>query len=166
MAAQDASGSSLPALRTAPKAIFFTDFDGTITLQDSNDFMTDNVGFGRERRVQGNKDTLSGSRTFRDTFREMMDSVDLPFDQCVQLLLDNVELDPKFKEFYTWCRANNVPVVVLSGGMRPVIKALLGHLVGEEEALEMQIVSNDVKPKPGKQINEVAGWDIEYHDDR
>jgi len=165
MATQNVS-ESLPALRTSPKAIFFTDFDGTITLQDSNDFMTDKVGFGREQRIRGNKDTLSGARTFRDTFREMMDSIDLPFDQCVQLLLDNVQLDPKFQEFYTWCRANNVPVVVLSGGMKPIIKALLGHLVGEKEVQDMQIVSNDVKPKPGKQINDVGGWDIEYHDDR
>jgi 2-hydroxy-3-keto-5-methylthiopentenyl-1-phosphate phosphatase len=27
-----------------PKFIFFTDFDGTITLQDSNDFMVDASG--------------------------------------------------------------------------------------------------------------------------
>jgi len=30
---------SLPAMKTNPKFIFFTDFDGTITLFDSNDFM-------------------------------------------------------------------------------------------------------------------------------
>ncbi|KXJ85510.1 HAD-like domain-containing protein [Microdochium bolleyi] len=157
--------SQLPALRTQPRAIFFTDFDGTITLQDSNDFLTDNVGFGLEERIKGNKDTLSGARHFRDTFQEMMDSVDLPFDQCIKLLLDNVQLDPKFKEFYTWCRAENVPVVVLSGGMQPIIKALLAHLVGEKEVEEMQIVSNDVQSKNGKGINEVGGWNIKYHDD-
>jgi 2,3-diketo-5-methylthio-1-phosphopentane phosphatase len=156
----------LPALRSQPKAIFFTDFDGTITLQDSNDFLTDNLGFGVELRRKGNKDTLSGARTFRETFQEMMDSVHTPFDVCVRTLLENVQLDPKFKEFHQWCRANNVPIVVLSGGMQPIIRALLGHLVGEVEVQDMQIVSNDVKPKNGKSINEEDGWDIDFHDDR
>ncbi|KAK7755549.1 hypothetical protein SLS62_002483 [Diatrype stigma] len=162
---------SLPALRTQPKAIFFTDFDGTITLQDSNDFLTDNLGFGTELRKKGNRETLEGTRTFRDTFQEMMDSVKTPFDVCVRTLLENVQLDPAFKEFHAnvdvakWCRANNVPIVVLSGGMQPIIRALLGHLVGEAEVRDMQIVSNDVQPQPGKDINEEGGWNIKYHDD-
>ncbi|KAI1881334.1 hypothetical protein JX265_000160 [Neoarthrinium moseri] len=157
--------ASLPALRTNPKAIFFTDFDGTITLQDSNDYMTDNLGFGTALRKQGNHDVLEGRKTFRASFQEMLDSVDTPFDECIRVLLANVVLDPKFKEFYAWCRANNVPVVVLSGGMQPVIRALLAHLVGEEEVRDMQIVSNDVAPRPGKTINDVGGWNIVYHDD-
>ncbi|KAI1367875.1 HAD-like domain-containing protein [Xylaria arbuscula] len=160
-----ATNGSLPALRTSPKAIFFTDFDGTITLQDSNDWMTDNLGFGVELRRQGNKDVLYKGRPFRDAFQDMLDSVTKPFDQCLQLLLENVQLDPAFKEFAAWCRENNVPIVVLSGGMEPVIRALLAHLLGQEEAAVMQIVSNDVKPRPGKSINDENGWDIQYHDD-
>ncbi|CAJ2514170.1 Uu.00g022890.m01.CDS01 [Anthostomella pinea] len=159
------SSSTLPALRTQPKAIFFTDFDGTITLHDSNDWMTDNLGFGAELRRKGNSDVLHGARTFRDSFQEMMDSVNTPFDRCIELLLQNVKLDPAFKEFCTWCAANNVPIVVLSGGMQPVIRALLAHLVGEKEVQDMQIVSNDVKAREGKNINEEGGWDIEFHDD-
>ncbi|KAI0204893.1 HAD-like domain-containing protein [Astrocystis sublimbata] len=157
------SSQSLPALRNSPKAIFFTDFDGTITLQDSNDWMTDNLGFGTELRRAGNKSVLEG-RPFRDAFQEMLDSVKTPFDQCIQLLLQNVKLDPAFKQFAIWCRQNNVPIVVLSGGMQPVIRSLLAHLVGEEEAAAMQIVSNDVKARPGKSVNDENGWDIEYHD--
>ncbi|KAI1304839.1 HAD-like domain-containing protein [Xylaria venustula] len=160
-----ASAHSLPALRTKPKAIFFTDFDGTITLQDSNDWLTDNLGFGVELRRKGNKEVLHDGRPFRDAFQEMLDSVTKPFDQCVELLLQNVKLDPAFKEFAAWCRANNVPIVVLSGGMQPIIRALLAHLLGDEEAAVMQIVSNDVKPRPSKSINDDNGWDIQYHDE-
>jgi 2-hydroxy-3-keto-5-methylthiopentenyl-1-phosphate phosphatase len=50
--------------------------------------------------------------------------------------------------------------------MEPVIRALLAHLLGEEEAAVMQIVSNNVKARPGKNINEENGWDIQYHDER
>jgi 2-hydroxy-3-keto-5-methylthiopentenyl-1-phosphate phosphatase len=37
--------TELPYMKTNPKIIFFTDFDGTITLADSNDFL---VNFWRE----------------------------------------------------------------------------------------------------------------------
>lgn len=158
--------AALPALKTNPKFIFFTDFDGTITIQDSNDYMTDNIGFGADLRKKGNKDVLFGQRDFRDAFQEMMDSISAPYDQCIDLLLKNIKLDPFFKEFHAWAKANNVPIVVLSGGMEPVIRALLGHLLGEEDAKDLQIVSNNVKARPGKNINEEKGWEIVFHDDR
>lgn len=157
---------ALPALKTNPKFIFFTDFDGTITQQDSNDYMTDNLGFGVALRKQGNQDVLYGRRTFRDSFREMLDSVKTPFDKCLEILLQNITLDPGFKEFYEWARENNVPIVILSGGMVPVIRALLAHLLGQEAADTLQIVSNDVAPRDGKSINDEGGWQIVFHDDR
>lgn len=157
--------NKLPALRTNPKYIFFTDFDGTITLQDSNDFMTDNLGFGTEKRQAGNADVLFSRSSFRDSFQSMMDSISTPFDKCIQTLLENIRLDPGFKDFYQWARENNIPVVVLSGGMEPIIRALLAHLIGDESK-DMHIVSNNVAPREGKLVNEEGGWRIVFHDDR
>lgn len=157
---------TLPALETNPSFIFFTDFDGTITQQDSNDFMTDNLGFGPAQRKKDNADVLYGRRHFRDAFREMLDSVNTPLDQCIDILCSNITLDPGFKEFFEWARENNVPIVVLSGGMEPIIRALLAHLLGKEAADTLQIVSNNVAPREGKSINEAGGWQIVYHDDR
>ncbi|KAG5946405.1 hypothetical protein E4U59_003940 [Claviceps monticola] len=155
--------SETPALATNPKFIFFTDFDGTVTTSDSNDYMTDNLGFGVEKRTQGNKDVLFGKMHFRDSFQEMMDSITTPYNECIELLLKEIKLDPGFKEFYDWSRENNVPIVILSGGMTPIIRALLDNLLGP--GWDIQIVSNDVKPREGKSINEKAGWTIEFHDD-
>lgn len=157
---------ALPALKTNPRFIFFTDFDGTITKQDSNDFLTDNLGFGPVLRKKGNVETLTGRRDFRDTFQEMLDSISTPFDKCIETLLHNITLDEGFKDFYVWAQGNNVPIVILSGGMEPIIRALLAHLLGKEEADTLQIVSNDVASRPGKSINEENGWTIVYHDDR
>jgi 2,3-diketo-5-methylthio-1-phosphopentane phosphatase len=159
------ASSSLPAMKTNPKFIFFTDFDGTVTQRDSNDFLTDNLGYGEKLRKQGNQDVLHDRISFRDSFREMMDSIKSPYDQCIKTLVENITLDPYFKEFYDWTRANNVPVVVLSSGMVPIISALLQHLVGPE-ANDIQIVSNDVAPRDGKSINEEGGWQIIFHDER
>ncbi len=156
---------TLPAMQTNPKFIFFTDFDGTITLSDSNDFLTDNLGYGQKLRKLGNQDVLMGKTSFRDSFQSMMESVKTPYDHCINILLENIKLDPYFKEFHDWCRQNNVPVVVLSSGMEPIIRALLVHLVGKE-ADDIQIVANDVAPRQGKSINEEGGWQIVFHDDR
>jgi hypothetical protein len=38
-------------------------------------------------------------------------------------------------------------------------------LVGED-AEDIQIVSNNVVSRDGKDINEEGGWKIEFHDDR
>ncbi|KAH7355039.1 HAD-like domain-containing protein [Rhexocercosporidium sp. MPI-PUGE-AT-0058] len=158
------STSTLPAMATSPKYIFFTDFDGTITQRDSNDFLTDNLGYGQALRKQGNQDVLHDRMSFRDSFQGMMDSVKTPYDQCIKTLLENIKLDVGFKQFFEWARQNNMPVVVLSSGMEPIIRALLTHLVGKE-ADEIQIVSNDVAPREGKSINEEGGWQIVFHDD-
>jgi len=149
----------LSALRTNPKAILFTDFDGTVTLQDSNDFLTDNFGMGYERRRALNRKVIDGTATFRETFREMLESVNKPFPECVDALLENIALDPGFAAFYDWALDNNVPVVVLSSGMEPLIRALLGKLVGER-ANSIEIVSNQVQLEDGGKK-----WDIVYHDD-
>jgi 2,3-diketo-5-methylthio-1-phosphopentane phosphatase len=141
--------------------IFFTDFDGTITLQDSNDYLTDNIGYGPERRKQMNRETLEDRMTFAETFKDMMESVTRPFNECIQYLVDNIKLDPHFAEFYQWAQANNVPVVVLSSGMEPIIKALLKSFIGPE-AEKMQVLGNYVVPRPGKSIDEEGGWQIAY----
>ncbi len=162
----NAHQSLTPALRTSPKFIFFTDFDGTITQQDSNDFLIEKFGIGPERRKEMFNDVLYGRRTFRDAFKEMLDGVSLPLDKCIEALLKNITLDEGFKEFYTWARENNVPVVVLSGGMQPIIRSLLAHLIGEDEVKTLPILSNDVAPRPGKTLKDEGGWEIAYRDDR
>ncbi|KYK59129.1 uncharacterized protein DCS_00259 [Drechmeria coniospora] len=155
--------SNTPALATNPQFIFFTDFDGTITTADSNDYMTDNVGFGPEKRFQLSQDVLHRGRPFRDAFQDMMDSIELPLSECIALLLREVKLDPGFKEFYDWSRENNVPIVILSGGMEPIIRALLDSLLGP--GWDIQLVSNHVQARSGKTLDDVAGWRIQFRDD-
>ncbi|KAI5952338.1 hypothetical protein KGF54_003204 [Candida jiufengensis] len=130
---------------TPPPAIFFTDWDGTVTLEDSNDYLTDNLGMGYPKRKIINDKILEGSLSFRDGFREMLESIPTPFNECIEYLLKNVKLDPGFKEFYNYCEARKIPIIVVSSGMTPIISALLTKLVGEEAVSKIQILSNDVR---------------------
>ena len=137
-------------------ALVFTDWDGTVTLQDSNDFLTDNLGFGEQKRLAINDDILEGKTCFRDGFLKMLESVTTPFPECIEYLLANIKLDPGFKDFYSWCERQGIPVVVISSGMKPIIHSLLKKLIGEETMDKIEIFSNDVK------VSEDGSWRIVY----
>lgn len=140
-------------------AIVFTDWDGTVTLEDSNDYLTENLGFGRPRRLEINDEILNGSKSFRDGFSEMLQSIPTPFPECIEYLLEHVRLDPGFKDFFHWCEARGIPVIVVSSGMKPIIHALLTKLVGEDAVANIEIISNDVH------VDEKTGkWHIVYKD--
>jgi 2-hydroxy-3-keto-5-methylthiopentenyl-1-phosphate phosphatase len=96
----------------------------------------------------------------------MLGSIKTPYDQCIQILLKNMKLDPGFKAFYEWAQENNVPIVILSSGMRPIISALLEKFLGHKPAKHLTIISNEPVSRDGKDINSEGGWGIEYHDDR
>jgi 2-hydroxy-3-keto-5-methylthiopentenyl-1-phosphate phosphatase len=82
------------------------------------------------RRALNNK-VLTGEVSYRDSFHQMLESVTLPYEECKQILRESesttfrkphliadasldIGLDPGFKEFYDFCKANNVPVVLVS----------------------------------------------------
>jgi 2,3-diketo-5-methylthio-1-phosphopentane phosphatase len=148
-----------PPLYENKKFIVLSDWDGTITTFDSNDYMTDNLGFGKEKRRQGNLDILAGLDNFRDGFKKMLASVVAnghTFDECKEILRRDIRLDPGFLEFFAWCKSHDVPIIIVSSGMAPLIRAVLSNLIGEEAAGDVQIIANDVTVGPdGK-------WDIRF----
>jgi 2,3-diketo-5-methylthio-1-phosphopentane phosphatase len=149
-----------------PKIIFFTDFDGTITLKDTNDYITDNHGFGHAKRREGNKLILDETDSFRDGFQKMLDSWNLPFPEVIEILKKNIKLDPEFKTFVHWAKKNHVPVIVLSSGMVPVIQALLEDFLGVEDTKDIEIVANGVQERaPNHSLDKANGWTIDFHDD-
>lgn len=97
--------------------------------------------------------------TFRETFHDMMESITTPFPECVEILRKNIKLDPGFKDFFHWCLSRDIPVIVVSSGMRPIISALLKDLVGPE-AEKIEIISNDVH------IEQDGTWNVVFRDDR
>lgn len=95
----------------------------------------------------------------------MVDSWTTSIPETIEILEANIKLDPGFAAFYKWAREHNVPVIVLSSGMVPVIRAMLEHLVGPE-AREIEVESNNVQPKPPtNDPRQRGGWTIRFHDD-
>lgn len=59
----------------------------------------------------------------------------------------DITLDAGFKTCNTWCEEHDVPVVIVSSGMKPIIEAIFANLVGKEDAAKIDIISNDVDIK-------------------
>lgn len=94
----------------------------------------------------------------------MLDSVKHPFSECVEHLRKNISLDPHFKEFFDWAQANGVPVIVLSSGMEPIIRTLLGTLLGSAVD-DLDIICNECVDREGMNKEQPGGWTVRYHDD-
>lgn len=99
-------------------------------------------------------------------FADMLGSVKTPLNECIDLLCRQMKLDPHFVEFYEWAGANNVPIVVLSSGLIPIISALLEKLLGHKPGPHLHIVANDAESRDGKDINSEWGWQVRYRDNR
>jgi 2,3-diketo-5-methylthio-1-phosphopentane phosphatase len=148
-----------PPVHKDKKFVVLSDWDGTITNYDSNDYMTDNLGMGKEARRVLSEDILSGRQTFRDAFRQELESVTKnghSFEECKEILKQNIKLDPGFKDFYRWCKANDIPIIIVSSGMTPIIRAVLSNLIGDEDAKDIEIISNDVT------IHADGKWELKY----
>jgi 2,3-diketo-5-methylthio-1-phosphopentane phosphatase len=145
-----------------PPALLFTDWDGTVTLQDSNDMLTDNLGMGHPARMLLNDRIISNEMTFRDAFQAMLKSVSNnghTLDECIDYLLKNIKLDPGFKETVEFCQSKGIPVIVVSSGMDKIIESLLHKLITEKRLQDsIEIYSNHVKVSH-------HSWDIVYRDD-
>lgn len=160
MSPDDAPESTLPypPVHKDKKFVVLSDWDGTITTYDSNDYMTDFLGYGKEKRRAGNLEILADRITFRDAFREMLESVSQnghTFEECKQVLKDNIKLDSGFKEFFQYCKSRDIPVIIVSSGMEPLIRAILSNLVGDD-ANDIEIISNSVD------VHKDGTWNIKY----
>jgi len=111
-----------------------------------------------EKRKEWNRRVLMGEASFRESFEDMLQSIPNSFEECRQLLVKNIKLDPGFNAFYDWCVEQKIPVVVLSSGMIPIIRAILGNLLGPK-ADNIEIIANEVDIGSGND------WRIIFHDD-
>ncbi|KAI7889204.1 HAD-like domain-containing protein [Mucor mucedo] len=136
----------------------FTDFDGTLSLDDTGLLLIDDRrSMGPERRRVLEHEILEGTKTYRDAVQEMWDSVHLSWDEAWAEYFNNCTIDPGFPAFNDYCRENNFPVTVVSSGLIPVLEKIMTNFLGEK-AKDIEIIANK---------GEVTGrdWKITWRDD-
>ncbi|KAF2838085.1 hypothetical protein M501DRAFT_992961 [Patellaria atrata CBS 101060] len=128
---------------TARKIICFSDFDGTIFMQDTGHILFDNFGCGNDRREILDEQIKTGERSFRDVSEDMWGSLDVPFEDGFEVMKKALEIDPDFQAFHKFCLSNKIPFNVISAGLKPVLRRVLDHFLGEEASANIDIVAND-----------------------
>lgn len=134
-------------LGTMRKIIVFSDFDGTIFMQDTGHVLFDNHGCGPDRREMLDEQIKNGERSFKDVSEEMWGSLNVPFDDGFEVMKNVLEIDPDFEKFHQFCLANNIPFNVISAGLKPVLRRVLDEFLGEEASSHIDIVANDAEIK-------------------
>ncbi|KAJ5082482.1 Pdp3-interacting factor 1 [Penicillium argentinense] len=163
------NGNMKPTQPTPPqkrKIIIFSDFDGTICMQDTGHILVDAHGCGAIAREKLEEQMKSGSRTFRDVSEEMWASLHVPFDDGFVLMEKSIEIDPGFKEFHQYCVENGFPFNVISAGLKPILRRVLDTFLGEKESSSIDIVANDAEiPPDGSQWKPIWRHDsVQGHD--
>ncbi|KAG5439759.1 hypothetical protein PCANB_000041 [Pneumocystis canis] len=128
--------------------LVFSDFDGTIIMQDTGHLLFDHYGCGPERRAALEKVLASGECSFREVSKELWGKLRLSLAQGIAWILPSLEIDTGFHDFYSFCIQNDIPFRIISSGLRPLLLAALSKFIGQEMAERIEIISNDVDITP------------------
>ncbi len=133
----------------------FSDFDGTITEQDTLVFLAMELGGGAEMVQTIGRLIKANQLSLREGIEAEMRSIRAPWDEAEELLREEVAIDAHFKPFALWCREHSLPLTVLSAGFHQTIELFLTR----DEFPEIEVVANQLKP------DETRGWRCEFRDD-
>ncbi|EPS45254.1 hypothetical protein H072_766 [Dactylellina haptotyla CBS 200.50] len=138
---------SLPAGEETPKRdiIIFSDFDGTIFMQDTGHILFDHHGCGAARRHELDEEIKTGSRSFRAVSEDMWGSLNVRFEDGFKIMKKELEIDPDFDEFHKYCISNEIPFNVISAGLKPILRKVLDVFLGEKQSSYIDIVANDAE---------------------
>jgi len=152
-------------LGTKRDIIIFSDFDGTIFMQDTGHILFDAHGCGAKRREELDEEIKNGTRSFREVSEEMWGSLNVPFEDGFDVMKGALDIDPAFLEFHAFCVKNNIPFNVISAGLKPILRRVLDEFLGKEQSRLIDIIANDAtisddgKWKPVWRHNSALGHD-------
>lgn len=129
---------SLPQAHLLDRLIV-SDFDGTITREDSLKLLFREALGDFWLRLE--TDLEAGRVSERLALTEAVSAMRWSWEEAKDFVLERVRLDPSFLPFYRWTIEQRIPLLILSGGFRELIEALL-----EREGLKaLSIQANSVQ---------------------
>lgn len=110
-----------------PKRLVCCDFDGTITVRET--FVAMLEKFSPEKAAQIIPELYAQRVTLRDGVRQMLEAI--PSDKYPEIIASaqNEAIRPGLVELLDFLDSENVPFVVVSGGLRGMVETTLGELV-------------------------------------
>jgi 2,3-diketo-5-methylthio-1-phosphopentane phosphatase len=112
-------------------------------MEDTGHVLFNKYGCGSEQRERLEKQFKDGEKTFKGISEELWGSLDLPFDTGLKAIQEALTLDLDFKTFHQFCINNNIPFNVISAGLKPILRRVLDHFLGDEQSAKIEIIAND-----------------------
>jgi 2-hydroxy-3-keto-5-methylthiopentenyl-1-phosphate phosphatase len=118
------------------------DFDGTVTRQDTTDWVLEHLADTRWRSLQD--EWLAGRIDGAECMRSQVALIG-GSDADLNAVLDRVELDPGFPDFVAWAEAAAIPVSIASDGVDYFIARILARYGFER----LPVTTNRLAGAPG-----------------
>jgi 2,3-diketo-5-methylthio-1-phosphopentane phosphatase len=100
----------------------YCDFDGTITRGDTIDVLLERLADPQWQSIE--ERWVKGEIGSRECMRLQVPLIKGGWE-AIQTVLDDVKIDPTFRNFAGWCRKNGVSLKVVSDGIDKVIHHIL-----------------------------------------
>lgn len=153
------SSGHLAALAESDRPLaVFSDFDGTIFLQDTGHVLFDNFGCGPEGRRKLDE-SIGETKTFREASEELWGSLNVTLPKAIAKLKETLVIDPDFYTFFSYLQQHNIPFTVISAGVEPLLRAALDEFLGKERSSQIEVISNNGT------VTEDGKWSIQWRHD-
>lgn len=121
----------------------FCDFDGTISAADTTDHVLEALARPAWRELEAR--WVSGRITAAECMRRQIALID-GTDADLDARLDEVALDPGFRDFAAWCERHDIPLTIVSDGVDHFIRRILAR-----EGLDhLPVISNRLAGEAGR----------------
>ena len=124
-------------------------------MQDTGHVLVDNLGCGSAYREGLERQMKSGERSFRDISEDMWGSLTIPVEDGFDVMRENMDLDPAFKEFHEFCKANGIPFNVISSGLRPILRKVLDAFLGAQEVCPYSLLISTLRERKRKRETDI-----------
>jgi 2-hydroxy-3-keto-5-methylthiopentenyl-1-phosphate phosphatase len=104
-------------------AVIFCDFDGTICIPDSSEYLLEK--FGTPRWMELEREVWEGKITEREAFALQLETMHVDWPEACAELLRGVRVREGFAEFVEWTKRMRISFTILSSGLRILLDELL-----------------------------------------
>jgi len=122
--------------------VIVSDFDGTITKEDSNYTLV--TVLGNDENAQIEVDFLNGKMSNKEAFERHFEVMSISLAEYENFIKDNINIDNGFDRFLEFVRERGITLVVVSAGFRQGIQ----YVLGEKRLNGVEVIANDLSGAP------------------
>jgi len=122
--------------------VIVSDFDGTITREDSNALLAEVRG--NEENAQVEIDFINGVISNREAFERHFRAFCISFEEYKDFIKSNINIDPAFYIFLEKVHNLRVSLYILSAGFRQAVETV----IGKERLSGIEVFANELSGEP------------------